>query len=248
MRLIFASIFGGLSSLIILVPTNSNMFSFISSIVVSFVTSFIAFGKYKFIKTAVVLYAANCTFCGISMLLWMLTESSNITINNSIVYINISPLTLIISSAAVYVIISVLKRYIAFNSTQNHCNIIIYYNDICVTALCLIDSGNLLKDNITEKPITIIDKKLATEILQTDISNLSNLHNIKGFRIIPTKSVGGNKALYAFKPDKIYIETENKTLKIDSLIAISDDIEKFNAIISTYAISLGEEINYAQTN
>ena len=119
---------------------------------------------------------------------------------------------------------------------------------MCVTSRCLIDSGNLLKDNITDKPITVVDKRLADEILQTDTSITSELYNVKGFRIIPTKGVGGTKALYAFKPDETYIETEGKTLKIDSIIAISDELEEFKAIISNYAISLGEEINYAQAH
>lgn len=83
----------------------------------------------------------------------------------------------------------------------------------------LVDTGNTLHDIISGKPVIILDRFSASQLLPINIS-LSRLHTenaadilsnipenyIKHFRLIPFNAVGKNSGLLlSFKPDKITI-------------------------------------------
>lgn len=84
----------------------------------------------------------------------------------------------------------------------------------------LVDTGNTLHDIISGKPVIILDKFSASQILPINIS-LNRLHTensadilsnipenyVKHFRLIPFNAVGKNSGLLlSFKPDKITID------------------------------------------
>lgn len=84
----------------------------------------------------------------------------------------------------------------------------------------LVDTGNTLHDIISGKPVIILDRFSASQILPINIS-LNRLHTenaadilsnipenyVKRFRLIPFNAVGKNSGLLlSFKPDKITID------------------------------------------
>jgi len=85
-------------------------------------------------------------------------------------------------------------------------------NGITESYSLLCDSGNLLKDCITGKPVVIIGKNNTKSITEHGIPKTR-------IRLIPYKTADGrNGIINAFKPDKAYIDGE----KSEILIAISD--------------------------
>ena len=246
-KLITASLFGAISSLYILLPLNSQLCGFVYSAIISMLLSLIAYGKQNLFKNSLVLYTLNCLFNGICLLVWSLTKDNRFIINNNIVYFNLSPLTLIISTVIIYFAIASFRRYFRFNTSQNSCKVIIEYGICSITINCLIDSGNLLKDNITDKPIIIVNKESCYSLLNITNFDIDSFYSLRGFRIIPIKSINSDSVLITFKPDKIIVCINKKQFEIDGYIAISEnDITNgYKGIIGSYALSLGEEITYA---
>ena len=176
-----------------------------------------------------------------------MTKDNRLIINNNIVYFNISPLVLIVSTVVIYFAITAFKHYFGYKIAHNSCKVKIEYGNCSITINCLIDTGNLLKDNFTNKPIIIVNKKSCHELLNLKNIDIDNLYNLKGFRLVPIKCINNDSILTTFKANKIVAYFDYKTLEIDGFIAISksDITSAYQGIIGSYALSLGEELTYA---
>ncbi len=245
-RLIIAALVGGVTTLTIFLP-ESKFTSIIYTLISSLLISFLSFGKRQIIKTTAVFYITACIYSGAVMLIWQLCNTNKIIINNNVVYFDISPFLLIISTIAIYIIISFFKRFIFKSHNETKCSLMVEYNNVSIKLNCLIDSGNLLKDNITNKPIIIISHKSAKTLLGANILSADAVLSLRGYRIIPIKTVSGESVLNAFKPDSIFAETETKRVQINGLIAIGNTAESkgYQATMGLYALTVGEDIIYA---
>ena len=102
----------------------------------------------------------------------------------------------------------------------------------------MLDTGNMLKDPITRKPVAIIDIEIAEKLLPEKL--IKNMHKILGgefstedekinkyiskLKIVPFSSLGKEHGLIiAFKPDIVKIEYEEEIIEINNiLIGISE--------------------------
>lgn len=98
---------------------------------------------------------------------------------------------------------------------------------------CLVDSGNLLCDPISRKPVVIISEKKLGIISKDRLSQklfcgkepvtAYDCSDLKGFRIIPAKGVTGTKLLYGFIPDEITVNEK----AVEAVVAIDSENESF---------------------
>lgn len=78
------------------------------------------------------------------------------------------------------------------------CRIILYQEGSCCEIRGLWDTGNVLKDPLSEKPVCILE--------QSTIEKLTGeKENLKGFRLIPYRTVGKNGVMPVFELEKMYI-------------------------------------------
>lgn len=112
------------------------------------------------------------------------------------------------------------------------CEIDIIFENKIQKIEAMIDSGNLLKDPITNTPVIVVEKEALENIIPNQI--LNNLDKIlKGkledeeidskyiskFKIIPFSSIGKeNGILLGLRSDGINVYIENETIKIKSAI------------------------------
>ena len=97
-------------------------------------------------------------------------------------------------------------------------------------AMC--DSGNLLRDPVSGKPIIIADVKTAAILLPADCENISEwtaetLSTLptsisSRIRLIPTSTIHQNGILYAIRPDQITIRASARVKQADALIGFAD--------------------------
>lgn len=110
----------------------------------------------------------------------------------------------------------------------------------------IIDSGNLLKDPITNASVIVVEKNKLESLISKDILDnleqilmgkyeiMNNNEYLTKFRIIPFSSIGKqNGMLLGFKPDFVEVEIDN----------ISKQIE--NVIIGIYEKSITKNQSYA---
>ena len=98
------------------------------------------------------------------------------------------------------------KKYYILNVT---------HNDRTITVSALFDSGNLLKEPITGKYVSILEWKVAKELFDTEIefSDIENYIEDMKLWAVPFNSLGNSSdVLFAFLADEINIPEENKTI------------------------------------
>ena len=117
------------------------------------------------------------------------------------------------------------------------CNLKVCNNGKEQTLRAMIDTGNLLKDPITNSPVIIIEKKTCSNILPKEIlDNTDKIINgryefsdeylkyASKFRVLPFSSLGKqNGMLLGFKVDKIEAEINNEEIiREDAIVGIYD--------------------------
>lgn len=237
-RLFLASLFGGFSSLYIFLPTLGFVTDCLYRLFVSSGVILIAlgFGSLRgFLRRIGIFFIASFLYAGAMMGLWAVLNTKAIAIKGGVVYMDISPTFLIISTLICYLIISLIRF---LNKRQAYkgkrVSLSISLGDKTVKTTALVDTGHSLLDPITERPIIIIESSVAMELLGF-LPAEGDASKIPGYRVIPYSAVGGHGLLNAFKPSDIQaLISSEKNITVSALVAISNEPlgEDYRAIIS----------------
>ena len=119
---------------------------------------------------------------------------------------------------------------------------------VCVRALC--DSGNLLRDPISQAPCVVVDDSVLMGILPKDVmeamsggaSKISNVskNNASRVRVIPARSATGESLLVAFRADQVELDCGKGKKAVDALIIashIGSTADGSNALIAPELLS-----------
>ena len=83
------------------------------------------------------------------------------------------------------------------------------------------DSGNLLTDPLSTKPVILADRSLFDKMPVPEIEHIPPTLT-KKVRMIPVKGISNTTLLPGFVPDSIYITTDKGERQISAVIAVSD--------------------------
>ena len=131
-------------------------------------------------------------------------------------------------------------------------NLIIFNNHNYIKLLAFLDSGNLLVDKLTNKPITIVDYNSVKDFLKVSLTDilLNRIDNInktlKNAHLFEVKSVGGTKKIIVFEVDKIEISTKDYKQEIHNAVlgitlkSFINDLG-YNALIGYQILNLGDK-------
>ncbi len=232
-RLILGEILGGIYSLYILAP---ELPWFISSVIKLFMSVTIiaaTFGIKKptqFFKILIYFYSVNFLFSGIMMAVWCWFKPNGMQVNNAVVYFNISPVILIISTIISYIIIEAINKIVNKRRLDHKIiNLKIKFrtNQISITAK--IDTGNFLKEPFSGLPVIVARETSVKPLLPVNTyeqikdysaDKFTDILNLK-IRMIPFKTISEESVLPAFKPDCIKIN-ESEVQK-EVYIALCED-------------------------
>jgi stage II sporulation protein GA (sporulation sigma-E factor processing peptidase) len=118
----------------------------------------------------------------------------------------------------------------------------------------MIDSGNLLKDPISNNDVIIVEKNSLIGIIDSDLLNHmddilngkwldnGNIHNYK-FKLIPFSSLGNeNGIILGFKPEYIKIYDEEEKLRKEVIVGIyPGKLTKTNLYTSLIGLNILKE-------
>jgi len=217
---------------------------FIIKIAISVLMIIIAFYPERFnlfLKQISAFYLISFIFAGTTMGLYYI-------LNNNLTFINISFKTskelirfLIIGIGLSTALIKYIFKYhrTKMNKENFLTRVTISLNNKKVNIIALIDTGNSLKEPISQKPVIIAEynavesilpdrlKKLYLENKEFDLNTIGKvMEEIRDevkLRLIPYKSIGNeNGILIGFKPDSINVHynDEVKKVKDDIIVAI----------------------------
>lgn len=252
-RLILASLLGAIYSVIayagILKAYSSMILKFILSIIIVFV-AYNPQSVKRLCKTLLLFYLTSFVFGGAAFALIYIVKPQDIIMKNGL-FLGTYPLKTVMLGA----IIAFCVIIAAFSVVKNRiskkalfCEMEIKVNGKIVKTKAMVDTGNLLKEPITNTPVVVVESTLLYECIPKEI--LYNLENIIGgdfekvpnnikeqyiskLKLIPFSSLGKtNGMLLGIKADYIKIRTDEQ------------ETEKNNVIIGIYDKSLTKRGEY----
>lgn len=234
LRLIIGEILGAIYSLYIFFPEPHPLISFAIKLFMAATMIGVVFGikNFKlFIKALTCFYLMSFAFSGVMFFIWCIWKPNGMTINNGVVYFNISPIILIISTLISYTAIEIIGRITGKKENKNRwCEVNVQLNGKKILLKAKIDTCNSLREPFSNLPVIVTRQNTVASLLPEDISlkinsdeeyekNIFLKPNLKT-RIIPFRTVSGEGLLPAFKPD--FISTSNGTKK-QAYIAVCPD-------------------------
>ena len=134
------------------------------------------------------------------------------------------------------------------------CDMEISYNNKSIKLKTMIDTGNLLKDPITQNDVIIVEKNSLRGLVDDEILNHiedilkgkwledSKIHNYK-FKLIPFSSLGNeNGLIIGFKPEYIKVYDEVEKVRNDVIVGIyPGKLTKTNLYTSLVGLNILKE-------
>ena len=270
-RIIISSLIGGIYAIIAymeIIPVYSNL---ISKIILSISMVYIAYYPKNVklcLKELLLFYLVSFVFGGCAFALLYIIKPQNILMKNG-VYIGTYPIKVAIIGA----LLGFILTYLAFKIIKGRITkksvfyeITIFFKEKTVEVTAMLDTGNLLKDPISQMPVILIQKNKLSQIIPKNI--LDNLENVLGggyslniseterneyfskFKIIPFNSIGKqNGMLIGFKADKIQIDINDNVEEVKNVIigiynGKFSKSEKYSALIGLDILERGNESEF----
>lgn len=260
-RLIFASLLGAIYSIVSYSGFLEIYSTFALKIILSIIIVYVAYNPQtvkKMWKELLFFYLTSFVFGGVAFALIYIIKPQEIFMKNGM-FLGTYPLKTVILGAVVGFVLTIS----AFNLIKKKiskkdliCRVEIVLNKIKIETKALIDTGNMLKEPITNTPVMVIEHTLLYNIIPKEI--LNHLEEIIGgdfknipekikneyiskLKLIPFSSLGKqNGMLIGIKADYIKIEKgEEKEEEGEDEI-----IKKENIILGIYNKSLTKKGEY----
>ena len=238
-RLVIASLLGAIYSIVAYINFLEIYSNFFLKILLSVIIVYIAYNPQtmkKMWKSLLIFYLTSFVFGGAAFALIYIIKPQDILMKNGL-FLGMYPLkTIILAAIVAFVIIITAFTIVKTKVTKKDmfCNIEIKLNGKILKTKALIDSGNMLKEPITNTPVVVIEKSLLYECIPKEI--LNHLDEIIGgdfekipeeiknqymsrLKLIPFSSLGKqNGMLIGIKPEYIKIQKEEQEIKKENVI------------------------------
>lgn len=239
-KLAAASLLGAFYAVISYFPQYSYLYSFFMKVLFSILIVIVAYTPLRFhllLKLTGIFYIVSFIFGGAAFGLFYFVNGLSLT-SNGISFIRSFPVKILaLAVAAAYFIVKYCWDYIQHRIKRERLivrvNILFDKRQLSIDAL--VDTGNSLKDPITNVPVMIADYSMISELLPEDVkqifersseNDLNVIAEIMSeskwaarFRIIPFKSLGReNGMLVGFRPDGITIMDRDKKIQMNNII------------------------------
>lgn len=238
LRLLIASSIGGVYAILNYIVDISTVLNIFIKVLMSYFIIKISFDSKKFkviLRQIMFFYLVSFTFGGVSFMLLFFINPQNLIIEENH-FVGTYPLKVTLYGITIgFLIISIVSKIIKNRMTKKAmlCDLEIFYKGNVKKIKTMIDTGNLLKEPITQTDVIIVEKTSLENIVESEIlENIDNILNGKWidnnenihdyhFKLIPFMSLGNdNGLLIGFKPDYIKIYDEEENIRNDILIGI----------------------------
>lgn len=269
-RIILSSLIGSVYAVIVYLNILSIYSNLFAKIILSIVMVYVAFNPKNakvLLKQILIFYLVSFIFGGCTFALIYFIKPENVKMKNG-VFVGVYPLKVGIIAGA----IAFVTTQIAFkinksklNNKNTFFNIQLHYKNQSITVKALLDSGNMLKDPISQAPVIIVERESLSKIIPEKV--LDYIGNIIGgdetenkqdiqeylskIRMVPFMSLGKeNGMLVGIRLDKIKIETEDIDIQKENIIAgiyekkFTKD-NKYNALIGLNLLEGDSEDEFA---
>ena len=239
LKILLGSIIGATYAIIYYILNLKIYSSFIIKIILSIIIIYVSFNP-KNLKTlfkqVILFYLISFVFAGATIGIIYMVNFQNITIQNGVLVGNYTIRTILIGIIIAYFLVMIGEKIIKtkFSKKDMICDIEVNFENKKIKTKALIDTGNMLKEPITNTSVIVLEYTLFYDIIPKPI--LDNLENILGgdlskipkdlqteyiskFRVIPFSSLGKqNGMLLGVKGENLIVNINEEMKKIDKVI------------------------------
>ena len=238
-KLMIASLIGASYGMIYYLINFQSKWNLIFKIILSVVMVYISFmpkSFKEFIKQITFFYLVSFVFGGASLGVIYMVNAGKISIRNGIIVGNYTLKTIFIGVILAFTIITVAFKFVKNRISKKDlfCNIKIIINQSKINVKAVIDTGNFLKEPITNIPVIVVEKDILKNFVPREI--LENIENILGgdlknipeniqneymskLKVIPFSSLGKqNGMLLGIKADGVVVEIDNEEKYVEKVI------------------------------
>ena len=240
-RIFVASLLGAVYSVIAYMGILKLYSNIIMKILLSILIVYIAFNPQsikKMWKNLVIFYLTSFVFGGVAFALIYILKPQDILMKNGL-FLGTYPLKTVLLGAIISLLVILIAFKIVkgkFSKKDMFCDLEIKINNKIVKTTAMIDTGNCLKEPISNIPVIVLEHTLLYECIPKQI--LNNLEKIIGggfeeipqeikekyiskLKLIPYSSLGKqNGMLLGIKPEYVKISAEEKEKKINVIIGM----------------------------
>ena len=252
-RIILASSLGAIYTIIGYISVLEIYSNLILKVILSILIIYIAFNPQtvkQLWKDVLIFYLTSFVFGGVAFALIYVVKPQDILMKNGL-FLGTYPLKTVLLAAIVAFIIIIAAFAIVktkFSKKDMFCDVEVELNNKKIKTRAMIDTGNLLKEPITNTPVIVLEHTLLYECVPKEI--LDNLESILGGELVKIPEEIRNEYISRLKLIPFAsLGKQNGMLvgiKADSLKIIQDDQEKENknVIIGIYNKSLTKRGEY----
>ena len=252
-RILLASSLGAIYTIIGYISVLEIYSNLVLKVILSILIIYIAFNPQtvkQLWKDVLIFYLTSFVFGGVAFALIYVVKPQDILMKNGL-FLGTYPLKTVLLAAIVAFIIIIAAFAIVktkFSKKDMFCDVEVELNNKKIKTRAMIDTGNLLKEPITNTPVIVLEHTLLYECVPKEI--LDNLESILGGELVKIAEEIRNE--YISKLKLIPFASLGKQngmlvgIKADSLKIIQDEQEKEskNVIIGIYNKSLTKRGEY----
>ena len=238
-RILLASLIGAIYSIVSYMSILEIYSSIILKIILSIVMVYVAFNPQtmkKMWKDILIFYLTSFVFGGVAFALIYIVKPQDILMRNGL-FLGTYPLkTIMLGAIIAFIIIMTAFSVVKSKITKKDmfCEVEIKLNEKIIETTAMLDTGNLLKEPITNTPVIVVEHTLLYDCLPKEILNhldewlggeFDNIPEeikeeyISKLKFIPFSSLGKqNGMLLGIKADYIKIKNMDKEEKKENVI------------------------------
>lgn len=238
-KIALGSIVGAVYVIITYLIENKVYLNILFKLILSIVIVYIAFTPKtikEMLKMIVLFYLTSFVFGGAALGVIYMINSGKISIQNGIIIGSYTLRTIFIGAIIAFLVTILAFKFVKTKISKKDllCNITIKINGKEIKTKAMIDTGNMLKEPITNIPVVVVEHTLLKEIIPKEI--LENIDNILAgdfkeipeeiqneymlkLKVIPFTSLGKqNGMLLGIKAESLKVQEEDNIKNIDKII------------------------------
>lgn len=252
-RILLASSLGAIYTIIGYISVLQIYSNLVLKVILSILIIYIAFNPQtvkQLWKDVLIFYLTSFVFGGVAFALIYVVKPQDILMKNGL-FLGTYPLKTVLLAAIVAFIIIIAAFAIVktkFSKKDMFCDVEVELNNKKIKTRAMIDTGNLLKEPITNTPVIVLEHTLLYECVPKEI--LDNLESILGGELVKIPEEIRNEYISRLKLIPFAsLGKQNGMLvgiKADSLKIVQDEQEKEskNVIVGIYNKSLTKRGEY----
>ncbi len=211
---VLGSLWGGLCALCVFLPIDGVFWGVAVRIITALGMLVLAYPMRTtrdYLRLSMILFLVSFVFAGIVLGICLVLPYAPISYQSGIIYLHISPLVLLLTTAVSYLFLGVVRKmYGTMHSEKSLYRATIKRRGITVELQLFSDTGNNLKEPFSGKSVAVCSlSSLYPLLTPTEISFCRNItvgtDMTGGMRLVAYNAVGGQGLLCAFEPQQFCI-------------------------------------------